>query len=133
MFHQIEILHVDKNISFSDLKGILTLIVKNIFSKKTKIRLRSSFFPFTEPSAEVDISCVFCDQSGCRLCKETGWIEILGCGLVHPSVLRRVGINFEKFTGFAIGIGIERIAMLRFQIPDIRLFFENDLRFLEQF
>ncbi len=133
MFHQIEVLHVNKNISFSDLKGTVTLIMKRLFSNKVQIRLRSSFFPFTEPSAEVDISCIFCNQSGCRLCGETGWIEILGCGLVHPKVLKRININPETYTGFAIGIGVERIAMLRFQIPDIRLFFENDLRFLSQF
>ncbi|MES2503609.1 MAG: phenylalanine--tRNA ligase subunit alpha [Myxococcota bacterium] len=136
MFHQIEVLCVDQGISFADLKGTLTLLVKRLFSEKSKVRLRSSFFPFTEPSAEVDMSCFACqgeNSTGCRLCKETGWIEILGCGLVHPNVLKTAGVDPEKFSGFAIGMGVERIAMLRHGISDIRLFFENDFRFLKQF
>ena len=133
MFHQIEVLCVDKEVSFADLKGTLTLLVKKLFSDKSRVRLRPSFFPFTEPSAEVDMSCFACDGAGCRLCKDTGWIEILGCGMVHPSVLRTAQIDPEKNSGFAIGMGIERMAMLRYGIPDIRLFYENDCRFLVQF
>lgn len=133
MFHQIEVLCVDKEVSFADLKGTLTLLVRKLFSEKSRVRLRPSFFPFTEPSAEVDMSCFACDGAGCRLCKETGWIEILGCGMVHPSVLRTAQIDPEKNSGFAIGMGIERIAMLRYGVPDIRLFYENDCRFLGQF
>ncbi|MEI6805128.1 MAG: phenylalanine--tRNA ligase subunit alpha [Myxococcaceae bacterium] len=133
MFHQIEVLSVDQNVSFSDLKGTLTLLVKKLFSEKARVRLRPSFFPFTEPSAEVDMSCFSCDGAGCRLCKNTGWIEILGCGMVHPSVLRVAKIDPEKHSGFAIGMGVERIAMLRYAVSDIRLFYENDLRFLGQF
>lgn len=133
MFHQIEVLCVDQNVSFADLKGTLTLLVKRLFSEKARVRLRPSFFPFTEPSAEVDMSCFSCDGAGCRLCKQTGWIEILGCGMVHPSVLRVAKIDPEKNSGFAIGMGVERIAMLRYGVSDIRLFYENDLRFLGQF
>ncbi|MBL4817734.1 MAG: phenylalanine--tRNA ligase subunit alpha [Deltaproteobacteria bacterium] len=133
MFHQIEILCVDKGISFADLKGTLTLLVQRLFSQDSTVRLRPSFFPFTEPSAEVDMSCFSCKGKGCRLCKDTGWIEILGCGLVHPSVLKTVGVDPEVYSGFAAGLGIERIAMLRYGIPHIGLFYDNDLRFLKQF
>lgn len=133
MFHQIEGLMVDEGISFGDLKGILTLFLHRIFSEKTSIRFRPSFFPFTEPSAEVDIQCVICRGKGCRVCKGTGWLEILGCGMVHPAVFRNVGYDTETVTGLAFGLGIERITMLKYGITDIRLFFENDLRFLSQF
>lgn len=133
MFHQIEVLAVDQNLSFADLKGTLTLLIRRLFSDIARVRLRPSFFPFTEPSAEVDMSCFACDGAGCRLCKDTGWIEILGSGMVHPSVLKVANIDSEKYTGFAIGMGIERIAMLRHGISDIRLFFDNDIRFLSQF
>lgn len=133
MFHQIEVLCIDQGISFADLKNTLTLLARRLFSGKARVRLRPSFFPFTEPSAEVDMSCFACDGAGCRLCKDTGWIEILGCGMVHPSVLRVTQIDPEKYTGYAIGMGVERIAMLKYAITDIRLFYENDLRFLGQF
>ena len=133
MFHQIEGLMVDNDISFGDLKGILTLFLHRIFSEKTSIRFRPSFFPFTEPSAEVDIQCVICRGKGCRVCKGTGWLEILGCGMVQPAVFRNVGYDPETTTGFAFGLGVERVAMLKYGINDIRLFFENDLRFLSQF
>lgn len=132
MFHQVEGLMVDENISFADLKGVLTHFLRQFFETDLEIRLRPSYFPFTEPSAEVDISCVFCDD-GCRICKHTGWIEILGSGMVHPRVFEQVGIDPEKYTGFAFGIGIERLAMLRYGVDDLRLFFDNDLGFLEQF
>ncbi len=133
MFHQIEVLCIDQDVSFADLKGTLTLLARKLFSEKARVRLRPSFFPFTEPSAEVDMSCFGCDGAGCRLCKNTGWIEILGCGMVHPSVLKVAGIDSEKNSGFAIGMGVERMAMLRYGVSDIRLFFENDIRFLGQF
>lgn len=137
MFHQIEGLMVDQGISFADLKGVLTHFLQQFFEADLKIRLRPSYFPFTEPSAEVDISCVFCSEGGqtrgCRICKQSGWIEILGCGMVHPEVFRHVGIDSEKYTGFAFGIGIERLTMLRYGVDDLRLFFDNDLTFLEQF
>jgi phenylalanyl-tRNA synthetase alpha chain len=133
MFHQIEVLCIDKDISFADLKNTLTLLARRLFSEKARVRLRPSFFPFTEPSAEVDMSCFACDGVGCRLCKDTGWIEILGCGMVHPRVLRVAQIDPEKHTGYAIGMGVERIAMLKYAVTDIRLFYENDLRFLGQF
>ena len=138
MFHQVEGLMVDEGISFADLKGVLTHFLQQFFETELKIRLRPSYFPFTEPSAEVDISCVFCaDQSGhpqgCRICKHTGWIEILGSGMVHPEVFNQVGIDAEKYTGFAFGLGVERLAMLRYGIDDLRLLFDNDLNFLEQF
>jgi len=133
MFHQVEGLLVDENISFGDLKGILTTFVHQIFDENTRLRFRPSFFPFTEPSAEVDIQCVICRGKGCRVCGNSGWLEILGSGMVHPQVFRNVGYDPEKFTGFAFGLGIERIAMLKFGIHDIRLFFENDYRFLMQF
>jgi len=133
MFHQVEGLLVDDGISFGDLKGVLTLFIHQIFDEKTPIRFRPSFFPFTEPSAEVDIQCVICRGDGCRVCSGTGWLEILGCGMVHPAVFRNVGYDPENVTGFAFGLGIERITMLKYGINDIRLFFENDFRFLTQF
>lgn len=133
MFHQIEGLMIDENISFSNLKGILVTFIHLMFGKEIPVRFRPSFFPFTEPSAEVDMGCILCNSSGCRVCKNSGWLEILGAGMVHPVVLENVGYDTEKFNGFAFGMGIERIAMLRYQIDDIRLFFENDIRFLRQF
>jgi phenylalanyl-tRNA synthetase alpha chain len=133
MFHQIEGLMVDEAVSFGDLKGLLTLFIHRIFDEKTSLRFRPSFFPFTEPSAEVDIQCVICRGKGCRVCKGTGWLEILGCGMVQPAVFRNVGYDPETTTGFAFGLGVERVAMLKYGINDIRLFFENDLRFLSQF
>jgi len=133
MFHQVEGLVVDKGITFGDLKGTLAAFCKTIFGDDTQVRFRPSFFPFTEPSAEVDISCVMCHGNGCRVCSHTGWLEILGSGMVHPNVLKSNGYNPEKMTGFAFGMGVERIAMLRMKINDIRLFYENDIRFLQQF
>ncbi len=133
LFHQVEGLHVDRNLSLAHLKGILQHFAHELFSPSTPIRLRPSFFPFTEPSVEVDIGCIFCDNSGCRLCKQTGWIEILGAGMVDPNVFRECGIDPEVWSGWAFGIGIERVAMLKHRISDIRLFFESDLRFLGQF
>jgi len=133
MFHQVEGLLVDEGVTFADLKGTLTAFVRLFFGEATRLRFRPSFFPFTEPSAEVDISCVICRGTGCRVCSESGWLEILGSGMVDPEVFRFVGYDSERFTGFAFGMGVERIAMLRYGIDDIRLFFENDLRFLEQF
>lgn len=133
VFHQVEGLLIDKDIEFSDLKGTLELFLKYMFGEKTKIRFRTSFFPFTEPSAEVDISCVMCGGEGCRVCSHTGWLEILGCGMVHPNVLRLNGYDPEKVQGFAFGMGVERIAMLLYGINDLRLFFEDDTRFLKQF
>ncbi len=133
MFHQIEGLLVDKGITFGDLKGILTIFVNQCFGSGTGVRLRPSFFPFTEPSAEVDIACVMCKGKGCRICKNTGWLEILGAGMVDPEVFRHVSYDSEEYSGFAFGMGIERIAMLRYGISDMRLLFENDLRFLSQF
>ena len=133
MFHQIEGLMVDKNISFSHLKGIMNIFLQEVFGKETKVRFRPSFFPFTCPSAEVDIQCVICGGKGCRVCSQTGWLEILGCGMVDPAVLKCVDYDSEEWTGFAFGLGIERISMLKYGINDIRLFFENDLRFLKQF
>lgn len=133
MFHQLEGLVVDKQITFADLKGLLNHFLELFFEQKLSLRFRPSYFPFTEPSAEVDMSCLFCEQKGCRICKGTGWIEILGCGMVHPNVLAAVDIDSEVYSGFAFGIGIDRLAMLRYRIPDLRLLFENDTRFLEQF
>ncbi len=133
MFYQIEGLMVDKNISFGDLKGILTTFVHQFFDKETSLRFRPSFFPFTEPSAEVDIRCVMCKGEGCRICSKTGWLEVLGSGMVHPAVFENVGYDTDKYTGFAFGIGIERMAMLKYGIDDIRKFYENDIRFLGQF
>ena len=133
MFHQLECVLVDKDISFAHLKATLSAFVRYFFEKDIAVRLRPSFFPFTEPSAEVDIQCVICGGKGCRVCKDTGWLEILGSGLVHPHVLRNVGINPDNYSGFAFGVGLERITMLRYQIDDLRLFFANDWDFLQQF
>ena len=133
MFHQIEGFVVDENIKFSDLKGTLEVIAKSVFGKKIKMRFRPHFFPFTEPSAEVDISCIICQGKGCSVCGQKGWLEILGSGMIHPKVFKNVGYDPEKVTGFAFGMGVERIAILKYGIDDIRLFFENDVRFLEQF
>jgi len=133
MFHQVEGLVVDRFISFAHLKGILTYFVHELFSSKIKVRFRPSYFPFTEPSAELDISCIFCLGEGCHICKQSGWLEVAGCGMVHPAVFKAVNYDSEKFFGFAFGMGIERLAMLRYGINDIRLFYENDIRFLEQF
>ena len=132
-FHQIEGLYVDENVSFTDLKQVLLLFAQEMFGKDTKIRLRPSYFPFTEPSAEMDISCDICGGVGCSFCKNTGWVEILGCGMVHPNVLEACGIDSKKYKGYAFGLGIERIANLKFKINDLRLFSENDKRFLEEF
>lgn len=133
MFHQVEGFLVDKNISFADLKGVLTVFTRKMFEKELPLRFRPSFFPFTEPSAEVDIACVMCGGSGCRVCKKTGWLEILGSGMIDPEVFKMVGYDPEVYSGFAFGLGIERIAMLKYGIDDIRLFYENDQRFLSQF
>jgi phenylalanyl-tRNA synthetase alpha chain len=133
MFHQVEGLLVDENISFGDLKGTLTAFVHRMFDPQTRLRFRPSFFPFTEPSAEVDILCVICRGKGCRVCKHTGWLEILGSGMVHPAVFENVGYDTGRYTGFAFGMGVERVAMLKYGIDDLRKFFENDLRFLNQF
>jgi len=133
MFHQIEGLLVDKNITFGDLKGVLTYFLRQVFGKDTVLRFRPSFFPFTEPSAEIDIECIICGGAGCRVCGQSGWIEILGSGMVDPEVFKTVGYDPEKVSGFAFGLGVERIAMLKYGISDIRLFYENDKRFLEQF
>jgi phenylalanyl-tRNA synthetase alpha chain len=133
MFHQVEGLVVDEGISFANLKAILHDFMKALFEKDVKMRLRPSYFPFTEPSAEVDISCVSCGGSGCRVCKNTGWVEVAGCGVVHPNVLRAVNIDTERYTGYAFGMGIDRLTMLRYNVNDIRMYFENDLRFLRQF
>ncbi len=133
MFHQVEGLLVDENISFGDLKGVLTTFVHQMFDEQTSLRFRPSFFPFTEPSAEVDILCVMCRGKGCRVCSQTGWIEILGSGMIHPALYENVGYDADRYTGFAFGMGVERVAMLKYGIDDIRKFFENDMRFLEQF
>ena len=133
MFHQVEGLAVDKSISFADLKGVLGYFVREYFEEDLQVKFRPSYFPFTEPSAEVDISCVFCKGQGCRVCGHTGWIEVLGCGMVHPNVLRNVNIDPDEYTGYAFGMGIERLAMLRYGVNDLRLFFENDIGFLRQF
>jgi phenylalanyl-tRNA synthetase alpha chain len=133
MFHQVEGLLIDENVTFADLKGTLADFLQNFFEADLKVRFRPSYFPFTEPSAEVDMSCVMCSGKGCRVCKQTGWLEVLGCGMVHPSVLESSGIDSEKYRGFAFGMGVERLAMLRYGVNDLRLFFENDLKFLRQF
>lgn len=133
IFHQVEGLYIDKNVSFADLKQTLLFFAKEMFGANTEIRLRPSYFPFTEPSAEMDVSCSLCGGKGCNVCKYTGWLEILGCGMVDPNVLESVGIDSHEYTGFAFGMGIERMALLKFGIKDIRLLFENDVRFLEQF
>lgn len=132
-FHQVEGLYIDENVSFADLKQTLYYFVQEMYGKDVKVRFRPSYFPFTEPSAEMDISCQICNGSGCSICKRTGWLEILGCGMVHPNVLSNCGIDPNKYTGFAFGMGIERPALLKYGITDIRLFSENDVRFLRQF
>ena len=133
MFHQVEGLMVDTDISFSDLKGVLGLFIHSFFGENTPVRFRPSYFPFTEPSAEVDIGCIFCAGKGCRVCKTTGWLEVMGCGMVNPRVFEMSGYDPDEFTGFAFGMGVERLTMLKYAIDDIRLFYENDLRFLKQF
>jgi phenylalanyl-tRNA synthetase alpha chain len=133
IFHQVEGLYIDENVSFADLKQTLLFFAREMFGKETEIRLRPSYFPFTEPSAEMDVSCKICGGKGCNVCKYTGWLEILGCGMVHPNVFESCNIDSKKFTGFAFGMGIERLAMLKYQVNDLRLYFENDIRFLEQF
>jgi phenylalanyl-tRNA synthetase alpha chain len=132
-FHQVEGLVVDEGISFSDLKGVIAAFARKMFGSNTKVRFRPSYFPFTEPSAEYDFNCVFCNGKGCRVCKNTGWLEISGAGMVDPNVFKAVGYDAEKYTGYAFGMGVDRIAMIKYAIDDIRLFFENDMRFLEQF
>lgn len=132
-FHQVEGLYIDKDVSFADLKQTLLYFAKELFGEKAQIRLRPSYFPFTEPSAEVDVSCTICSGKGCNVCKYTGWLEILGCGMIDPNVLEACGIDSEEFTGFAFGMGIERIAQLKYRVNDLRLYSENDLRFLKQF
>ena len=134
MFHQVEGLVVDEQVTFAHLKGVIVSFLQVFFEKEDlAVRFRPSYFPFTEPSAEVDIECVMCSGKGCRVCKKTGWLEILGCGMVHPNVLAHSKIDSEKYSGFAFGLGIERMAMLRYGVNDLRLFFENDVRFLSQF
>jgi phenylalanyl-tRNA synthetase alpha chain len=133
MFHQVEGLLVDEQATFADLKGVLYDFLTRFFERELKLRFRPSYFPFTEPSAEVDIECVICGGSGCRVCKQSGWLEVLGCGMVHPEVFRHVGIDHERYLGYAFGMGVERLTMLRYGVNDLRLFFENDLRFLRQF
>ena len=133
MFHQVEGLVLDEDVSLANLKGVLAAFAEQFFEKPRGLRFRPSYFPFTEPSAEVDIQCVLCDGSGCRICKQTGWLEILGCGMVHPNVLTACGIDANRWQGYAFGMGIERLAMLRYAVNDLRMFFENDLRFLAQF
>ena len=132
-FHQVEALYVDENVSFADLKQVLLYFAQEMFGSETKIRLRPSYFPFTEPSAEMDISCNICGGSGCNFCKHTGWVEILGCGMVDPNVLENCGIDSRKYSGYALGMGVERITNLKYRVSDLRLFSENDVRFLEQF
>jgi phenylalanyl-tRNA synthetase alpha chain len=132
-FHQVEGLYIDENVSFADLKQTLYFFVKEMYGSDVKVRFRPSYFPFTEPSAEMDVSCFICGGNGCNICKKTGWVEILGCGMVHPNVLKNCGIDSEKYTGFAFGMGVERPALLKYGINDIRLFSENDVRFLKQF
>jgi phenylalanyl-tRNA synthetase alpha chain len=133
MFHQVEGFWVDEEVGFADLKGTLYEFLTLFFEKDCEVRFRPSYFPFTEPSAEVDIGCVICDGAGCRVCKETGWLEVMGCGMIHPHVFAAVGIDPERYSGFAFGLGVERLTMLRYGINDLRLFFENDLKFLRQF
>ncbi len=133
IFHQVEGLYIDENVSFADLRQTLLFFAREMFGKDTEIRLRPSYFPFTEPSAEMDVSCKICGGKGCNVCKHTGWLEVLGCGMVHPNVLEACNIDSKKFTGFAFGMGIERAAMLKYGVNDLRLYFENDLRFLDQF
>jgi phenylalanyl-tRNA synthetase alpha chain len=132
-FHQVEGLYIDRGVSFADLKQTLLYFAREMFSAETRIRLRPSYFPFTEPSAEMDISCLICKGEGCQMCKKTGWVEILGCGMVDPNVLKNCNIDPEIYSGFAFGMGVERITNLKFQVRDLRLFSENDIRFLSQF
>ena len=133
LFHQVEGLYIDKQITFSDLKGVLDYFAKKFFGIKVKTRFRPSYFPFTEPSAEMDVSCIFCNNIGCNICKNTGWLEILGCGMVDPEVFKSVNIDYKIWSGYAFGMGIERMTMLRYGIEDIRIFYEGDIRFLKQF
>ncbi|PPD03427.1 MAG: phenylalanine--tRNA ligase subunit alpha [Methylobacter sp.] len=133
MFHQVEGFLVDTDVSFGDLKGVIYEFLRAFFEKDVQVRFRPSYFPFTEPSAEFDVSCVMCDGAGCRVCKQTGWLEVGGCGMIHPEVFKAVNIDSEKYTGFAFGTGVERLTMMRYGINDLRLFFENDLKFLNQF
>jgi phenylalanyl-tRNA synthetase alpha chain len=133
MFHQVEGFLVDTNVSFGDLKGVIFEFLRAFFEKDVQVRFRPSYFPFTEPSAEFDVSCVMCDGKGCRVCKQTGWLEVGGCGMIHPEVFKSVGIDPERYSGFAFGTGVERLAMMRYGINDLRMFFENDLKFLQQF
>ncbi|WP_347986214.1 phenylalanine--tRNA ligase subunit alpha [Methylomonas sp. AM2-LC] len=133
MFHQVEGFLVDTDVSFADLKGVVYEFLRAFFEKDIQVRFRPSYFPFTEPSAEVDIECVICDGKGCRVCSQTGWLEVMGCGMIHPEVFKSVNIEYPKFSGFAFGMGVERLAMLRYGINDLRMFFENDLKFLQQF
>jgi phenylalanyl-tRNA synthetase alpha chain len=132
-FHQVEGLYIDENVSFADLKQTIQYFAKEMFGEHSKIRLRPSYFPFTEPSAEVDVSCSLCEKKGCNVCKYTGWLEIMGCGMVDPNVLSNAGIDPEKYSGFAFGMGVERMAMLKYEVKDLRMWSENDIRFLEQF
>ncbi len=133
MFHQVEGFLVDTNVSFGDLKGVIFEFLRAFFEKDVQVRFRPSYFPFTEPSAEFDVSCVMCDGKGCRVCKQTGWLEVGGCGMIHPEVFKSVGIDHERYSGFAFGTGVERLAMMKYGINDLRMFFENDLKFLQQF
>jgi phenylalanyl-tRNA synthetase alpha chain len=133
IFHQVEGFLVDEGVHFGHLKGVLDTFIKRLFGDKVKTRFRPSFFPFTEPSAEMDISCVFCEGKGCRICKQSGWVELMGCGMIDPEVFKNCGIDPEKWTGFAFGMGVERIALFKYDIDDIRLFYQNDIRFLKQF
>jgi phenylalanyl-tRNA synthetase alpha chain len=133
MFHQVEGFLVDTDVSFADLKGVVFEFLRAFFEKDIQVRFRPSYFPFTEPSAEVDIECVMCEGKGCRICGHTGWLEVMGCGMIHPEVFKSVEINSDEYTGFAFGMGVERLAMLRYGINDLRMFFDNDLKFLEQF
>ena len=133
MFHQVEGLVIDENVSFADLKGTVSSFINTFFEKDLSVRFRPSYFPFTEPSAEVDVQCVHCMGDGCRVCSNTGWLEVMGCGLVHPNVLTNSGIDQDRYSGFAFGVGVDRLAMLLYQIDDLRMLFDNDLRFLDQF
>ncbi len=133
VFHQVEGLAVDEGISFADLKGTLLAFAKALFGEETRVRMNPDYFPFVEPGAELEVSCFLCRGAGCRTCKGTGWIEMLGCGMVHPNVLRNVGYDPERYTGFAFGMGLERVTMVRYGVPDLRLFYEGDVRFLERF
>ena len=133
LFHQVDGVYIDKNVSFSELKGTLISFAKSFYGNNIKYKFRPSFFPFTEPSLEMDITCFLCKGSGCRVCKNSGWLEILGAGMVHPNIYKKVGYNADEFSGFAFGMGVERIAMLRHGISDIRILYENDLRMLKQF